>query len=85
YAWGALGHGMAAFALHASPALVPAVAVAISWRRPLLGSVAFTALAAFYAVWSGRLDWAVWISGPLLLVGTLYFCSWRWRSDAAGM
>ena len=70
---------LADFAIHLFPsALVLAIVIA-SWRREWFGAVAFVVLAAAYAVVAGsRLDWVLAISGPLLIVGGLFF--WHWRS-----
>lgn len=64
--------------IHLLPSAVVLVIVALSWRRPWIGGLAFVCLAAAYAVMVGfRLDWVFVISGPLLLAGLLYFWSER--------
>ena len=67
-----------AFFIHLIPALMVLGLVIASFRRPLIGGVAFIALAFVYAATmsKGRLDWMLVISGPLLAVGALFLWSW---------
>ena len=68
-------------ALHLVPALVVLAIVGLSWRREWIGAAGFLLLAAAYAVMVRfRFDWTVAISGPLLIVGVLFFWSW-WQRD----
>lgn len=65
------------FALHVAPMLVLLAVVGVSWRREWVGGLAFTALAAAYAVFArAHADWILAISGPLLIVGSLFLWSW---------
>jgi CHASE2 domain-containing sensor protein len=73
-----LARALADFAIHLVPAAVVLTIVALSWRRPWIGGVAFVLLAAAYALTVRfRLDWVLAISGPLLAVGVLFLWSWR--------
>jgi CHASE2 domain-containing sensor protein len=66
------------FAMHLAPAAVILAIVALSWRRPWIGGVAFVLLGAAYGpAVSFRLDWTLPISGPLLTAGALFLLSWR--------
>ena len=66
------------FAMHLVPAAVILAIVALSWRRPWIGGVAFVLLGAAYgSSVSFRLDWTLPISGPLLTAGALFLWSWR--------
>jgi hypothetical protein len=66
--------------VHLLPALLVLGIVAVSWRREWIGACAFTALAVGYALLArDRLDWVAAISGPLLIVGVLFFLSWFGR------
>ena len=66
------------FAMHLVPAAVVLAIVALSWRRPWIGGVAFVLLGAAYGpTVSFRLDWTLPISGPLLTAGALFLWSWR--------
>ena len=66
------------FVIHLAPAAVLAAIVALSWRWEWVGALTFVALAVAYAASvTSHIDWIFVISGPLLLVGVLYFCSWR--------
>jgi hypothetical protein len=65
------------FAIHLAPAVLLLAIVAASWRWEWVGGVAFVALALVYvAMVPGRPDWILVISGPLLIVGTLFLWSW---------
>jgi hypothetical protein len=66
------------FAIHLVPAAIVLAIVALSWRRPWIGGVAFVLLGAAYGpTVSFRLDWTLPISGPLLAAGALFLWSWR--------
>jgi hypothetical protein len=73
------------FLIHLSPAVVLLTIVGASFRWPWIGAVAFVGLAVVYAVAmsKGRLDWLLTISGPLLVVGALFFWSWFARGKLA--
>jgi hypothetical protein len=64
------------FLIHLMPAAVLAAFVALTWKRPIWGAVAFLAAGTFYAAsaWSHP-SWVLLISGPLWLVGTLFLLS----------
>lgn len=65
------------FLIHIAPMVVLLGVVAISWRWEWVGGLVFTGLALAYA-YMARLHpaWILGISGPLLLVGILFFLSW---------
>jgi len=69
------------FIIHLIPAFVLLGLVVASFRREWIGAVGFIALALAYATTmsSGRLDWMLAISGPLLMVGALFLWSWFQR------
>lgn len=69
-----LAERLADVAIHLIPsALVIAIVIA-AWRRPWIGGVAFLVLAVAYAVTVNfRTDWILAISGPLVILGVLYF------------
>jgi hypothetical protein len=72
--WAALPH----FLRHLLPTWILLAAIAVAWRRPWIGGLAFLSLAGWYATRVRRLDWILVIAGPLVLVATLYFLSWWW-------
>jgi hypothetical protein len=74
----AIGYGAA----HLIPAAMVLAVVVSAWRAPVIGAAGFPAAAAVYAWMTprGHLDWIAVISGPLTIVGVLYF--WSWRSTA---
>jgi hypothetical protein len=73
---------LADFAIGLAPAAGVLAIVVLSWRRPLIGGVAFVFLAAAYALAVRyRLGWILVISGPLLTVGVLFLWSWRHRQQ----
>jgi hypothetical protein len=69
-----------AFLIHLVPTFVVLAAVALSWRFPLVGAVAFMGLALAYAIsvhW--RLDWVAVIGTPLVVIALLFTASWYYR------
>ena len=60
------------FAVHLIPALGILAVVAVAWRYPSVGALAFIALAVAYAISVRRLDWIAAIAGPLFVVGLLF-------------
>ena len=74
-----------AFAIHITPATLLLAVVAASWRWEWLGGVVFIGLAVAYMTIAGtRFDWILVISGPLLIVGTLFLASWRFHEELRG-
>jgi len=72
------------FAIHLAPVLILFAVVGVSWRRPWVGGVVFTGLAAGYAYVSrAHPSWILVIAGPLLAVGILFIWSWRHGRRAA--
>ena len=64
------------FVIHLIPTYLVLAAVALAWRFPAIGAIAFAALALTYAVrvhW--RPDWVLFIGGPLFLVAALFVVS----------
>ena len=69
------------FLIHLIPAFLVFVAVALAWRFPLIGAVAFTGLALTYAITARwRLGWIAVIGGPLVVVAVLFVLSWHYRN-----
>jgi hypothetical protein len=78
FALDSVDEGIGAFVLHLRPAALLLLVVLVSWRWPWIGAGVFFAAAALYAVtMQERPTWVLWISGPLLATGILYFASWR--------
>jgi len=73
------------FLMHLVPAAIVIAIVALAWRREWIGGVAFTALAAAYAIVArDHVSWIAVISGPLALVAVLYlWVSTRRQKQAA--
>ena len=62
------------------PPAIIVVFIVISWRRDLVGAVAFAAAALFYAFKVGRsLDWMSMFAGPLFLIAVLFLANWLHR------
>lgn len=81
---GSLTETLPAFAMHLLPSLVVLAVVATAWKWEWIGAAGFIALAVVYAWMAGyRLDWVAVISLPLLLVGLLFFASWRRHAQIA--
>jgi hypothetical protein len=70
-----------ALAVHLIPTWIVLIVLVISWRRGWVGGILFAALGALYLVncW-GRFHWSTYalISGPLFLMGLLFFLGWLW-------
>jgi hypothetical protein len=70
-------------AWHFTPAGIVLVLLAISWRWPWIGGIAFVLMAVAYATMVDfRFDWVLGISGPLFVVGMLFLWSW-WAQQRA--
>ena len=71
------------FVIHLMPALALLAVVAASWRRAWIGGLGFMGLAVLYATTmaKGRIDWMLVISGPLVVVGGLFWWSWRRHNE----
>ena len=68
------------FLIHLIPAFLVLASVALAWRFPLAGAVAFLGLALMYAVTARwRLGWIAVIGGPLVVLAVLFVVSWRYR------
>ena len=71
---------LSGFIIHLLPAFLVLAAVAVGWRFPIAGAVAFWGLAVIYAMsvkW--RPDWIAVIGTPLLIIGALFAVSARLR------
>lgn len=73
------------FIIHLLPStLLVLVVLIFAWRREWIGAVLFIALGLFYIIWSwGKFHWSAYvsISGPLFLVGILFYLNWRYRAE----
>lgn len=70
-----------AFLIHLIPSFGVLAVVALSWRFPLVGAVAFLGLALTYAIsvhW--RIDWIAVIATPLVVIALLFVASWHYRA-----
>ena len=74
-----------ALLMHLTPSGVVLILLAIAWRWPLVGAVAFPTLGLLYiATFWGRFHWSAYaaISGPLILIGVLFLVDWVRRISA---
>jgi hypothetical protein len=75
--------------MHNIPVIILTIVLIISWKRELVGAVAFISGGIFYIVrllitilmnspheWY-MLFWSVTIAGPAFLVGILFYLNWR--------
>lgn len=77
-----VGETALALLLHLIPTFLLLALLALCWRWPWVGAIAFPALGVLYVVSSwGRLHWSahVLIGGPLCLLGLLFLLSWCLR------
>ncbi|HLK55734.1 MAG TPA: hypothetical protein VKU00_04180 [Chthonomonadaceae bacterium] len=77
-----LAEWLLALFIHLIPSLLLLAAVILAWRREWIGGVVFVSLAALYCLTTlRRLDWVLFISGPLLTAGLLYLLSWSFHRE----
>jgi cell division protein FtsW (lipid II flippase) len=72
-----LWKSIADFGMHMLPALIAAAVLAVAWRRELAGAILYFVLAGFYCAWTKRLDWSLFIAGPMIVIGVLFLFSWK--------
>jgi len=81
--------GLRDFAIHVSPMAALLIVVFVSWRWEWVGGTAFVALGLAHVWWAGlvrhRPEWIPPIAGPLLVVGGLFWLSWRRRRMQHGL
>lgn len=74
-----------ALIMHLLPSTILLIVILIvAWRREWIAGALFCALAALYIIFFwGRFPWYTYalISGPLLLIGILFFLNWRFRAE----
>lgn len=70
-----------ALLIHLAPAFLVVITLVIAWRWEWIGAILFSALALFYLVWSGRIDWSLVISGPLFFIGILFLLNWVYKNN----
>ena len=72
------GQELRDFVVHLIPAGVLLMVVAASFRWEWIGGLSFIGVAVCYAVFlsNARPDWILAISGPLMVVGSLFLWSW---------
>jgi len=69
-----------ALLIHLIPTLIIASTIILAWKKELIGAIVFTTLSVAYGagtVGRGMTDWWVAIGSPMMLMGILYFISWR--------
>jgi len=73
-----------ALLMHLIPTGILLLILAVSWRWEWVGGLLFPGLGVFYVVsfW-GRFPWPTYaiISGPLFLLGALFFLNWRLHAE----
>jgi hypothetical protein len=69
--------------IHLIPSIVLGIAVALAWRRELVGTAAFVGWAVFYLASMRGFDWTVYaiIAGVPFGVGVLFLAGWIWRDQ----
>ncbi len=71
-----------ALLMHLIPTAVILVSLIIAWRWELFGAVFYFGLGLFYIFWAwGKFPISAYvsISGPLFIVGVLFFLSWHYQ------
>jgi len=73
-----IGDKIIAFLIHMIPSFVLTILLILGWKKPMIGAIFFAGLAIVYAVFTfgeGEWTWIASISGPLFLIGILFFLS----------
>jgi hypothetical protein len=73
-----------AFIMHNIPTALVIIILLFSWRWEWIGGILFVALGILYIIASlGKfnLDAFLLISGPLFLIGILFFINWFYRAE----
>ena len=82
-----VGQTIAALLIHLIPTWIVLLVLAAAWRHEWVGGVLFPALAiAYFALTRGQMHWTAYLmlSGPLLLIGLLFWWSWSERARVRG-
>jgi hypothetical protein len=82
------GHGFwrtaLVLAMHLRLTAVVVLVLALAWRWEWIGTAAFTAMGVayyFFASRRGHPEWALIVSGPLLLTAGLFLANWLKRAE----
>ena len=70
---------MGGFLIHLIPAYILIALLIVSWKWEWIGGIAFFVLGVVYIIWAwGRFQLGVYfgISGPLFVIGILFFVNW---------
>lgn len=68
--------------MHLIPSFLVILILIFSWQREWIGGVVYTVLGIFYIIYTlGKFEWSAYalISGPLFILGILFFISWCQR------
>ncbi len=69
---------LVALLMHLIPTYVLILILVFAWRRPWVGTIAYTALAVAYAIMAREHStWILVIAVPLLVMASLFWLSWR--------
>ena len=67
------------------PAIALVAVLALSWRSSMFGAFAFIGMGVYYLVMNmSHTDWVMTVSGPLLLIGAIFFVDWIMRRTGNG-
>ncbi len=75
-----------ALLIHLIPTAIIIIILIISWRWEWLGAILFTSLGLLYLLMAwARFHWSAYlvISGPLFVLGFLFFLNWIYRKEIA--
>lgn len=83
---GTIWQQLLAFVMHAAPAIFMGILVAIAWRRPVVGFVAFLLAAIFFLrfllgdLLQGIGNFILF-SGPMAFIAALFYVNWKWAKE----
>lgn len=74
------------FVIHALPAIVLAVLLALAWRREWIGFLAFLGAAIYFLRFASGNSIASFgilllFSGPMAAIALLFWANWKWRKE----
>ena len=68
------------FLIHSLPAIAMGILLALAWRRPVVGFVAFLLAAIFFLRFvAGSFSIVLLFSGPMAVIAALFWANWRWH------
>lgn len=83
---GSIWEKIGGFIIHALPAIIMGIVVALAWKRDWLGFVVFLIAAIFFLRFllgnsEGWLGMILLFSGPMAAIAALFWANWKWKDE----